>query len=171
MTSTTRTARRSSRFLSQFLGSIWALVITILATSLVSAQGGNISYIYDELGRLIAVVDQNGETARYAYDAVGNLLSISRQSSSTVSIIIFTPASGSVGSPVIIYGTAFSSAANQNTVTFNGLAATVVSASPTQIVTNVPVGATTGPIVVGSLQGRAFVEGDRRERWNYRVHL
>lgn len=40
-----------------------------------------INYSYDDLGRLIGVVDKNGDAATYSYDAVGNLLSISRYSS------------------------------------------------------------------------------------------
>ena len=53
----------------------------------------DITYTYDELGRLTAVVDPSGDTGIYTYDAVGNLLSIERQSSSVVSIIEFTPKS------------------------------------------------------------------------------
>src|SRR5689334_5659266 len=38
-----------------------------------------IQYVYDEIGRLIAVIDRSGDTATYTYDAVGNILSIGRQ--------------------------------------------------------------------------------------------
>jgi YD repeat-containing protein len=34
--------------------------------------------MYDEIGRLIAVVDPGGDTVTYTYDAVGNLLEIER---------------------------------------------------------------------------------------------
>ncbi|HKA19632.1 MAG TPA: Ig-like domain-containing protein [Blastocatellia bacterium] len=114
-----------------------------------------ISYLYDQLGRLVGVIDKDGNAATYAYDAVGNLLSISRQSPSQVSILQFTPSNGLAGASVSIYGTGFSATASQNTVTFNGTAATVVSASTTLIVTNVPSGATTGPIAVTSPIGSA----------------
>ena len=73
-----------------------------------SAHAADINYIYDELGRLRAVVDPNSDTAVYNYDAVGNLLSITRQASTLVSVIEFTPNSGPVGMTVIIYGTGFS---------------------------------------------------------------
>lgn len=44
------------------------------------AHAGNVQYLYDDLGRLIAVVDGTaGEAAIYQYDAVGNLLGIVRQ--------------------------------------------------------------------------------------------
>ncbi len=68
-----------------------------------TVRAADISYIYDELGRLRAVVDPGSDTAVYNYDAVGNLLSISRQSSSVVSIIEFTPDSGPVGTAVTIF--------------------------------------------------------------------
>ncbi len=114
-----------------------------------------ITYVYDELGRLVGVVDPNGETARYAYDAVGNLTSISRQSSAQISLIEFTPNNGPVGASVTLYGTGFSSVPSQNTVKFNGVTAAVLSATATGIVTSVPVGATTGLISVTSPAGTA----------------
>ena len=71
----------------------------------------------------------------------------------TVSIIEFTPDSGPVGAAVTIYGTGFSTTASQNTVTFNGVAATVTAATTTKISTSVPAGATTGPISVTTPSG------------------
>jgi len=124
------------------------LTLCVWAMS-VRGQTG-ISYVYDELGRLIAVTDPAGDTARYSYDAVGNILSISRYSSSTLSFISFNPTSGPIGATVTIYGTAFSTTPSQNTVTFNGTAATVVSSTATKIVTTVPTGATTGLISVAT---------------------
>ena len=106
------------------------------------------TYIYDDLGRLRAVVDPGGDTAVYSYDAVGNLLSISRQGSSLLSIIEFTPKSGPVGTTVNLFGTGFSTTPANNTVKFNGVTAAVTSATQTEIVATVPSGATTGPISV-----------------------
>ncbi len=132
--------------------SVVTLFLIFILTSLVVAQSG-ITYVYDELGRLIAVSDPSGDTARYSYDAVGNILSISRYSSSTLSLINFNPTSGPVGTSVTIYGTAFSTTPSSNTVTFNGVSATVVSSTTTQIVTTVPSGATTGLISVTTSAG------------------
>lgn len=115
-----------------------------------------ISYTYDALGRLVGVVDPAGETATYAYDAVGNLLSITRQSSSIVSIIGFTPNSGPIGTSVTISGTGFSTTPSENTVTFNGVAANVTSATATQIVATVPAGTTSGPIAITNPNGNAI---------------
>lgn len=114
-----------------------------------------INYVYDELGRLVSAIDQNGNAATYSYDAVGNLLSISRQDQTQAAIIRFSPASGSAGATVTIYGTGFSAQASQNTVTFNGTAASVAQSSMTHIVATVPVGATTGLIAVTSPVGSA----------------
>jgi YD repeat-containing protein len=107
-----------------------------------------INYVYDELGRLTAVIDSAGDTAIYRYDALGSILSISRQSSAPLSIISFTPQSGISGASVTINGTGFSATATDDSVQFNGVSANVVSATTTQIVATVPAGATTGPITI-----------------------
>ena len=142
------------------------LCFLLLLPVMSRGQSSNeIVYVYDELGRLVAVIDTASEAAVYSYDAVGNLLSISRYSASTVSIIEFTPNSGPVGATVTIYGTGFSVTPSQNSVTFNGVAATITSATATKIITTVPVGATTGPIAITTPAGSAtsstsFVVGD-----------
>src|SRR5206468_4165835 len=114
---------------------------------------GAVSYTYDRLGRLSAVIAHDGNAAIYTYDAVGNLLSIRRQGPGAVSITDFSPGSGTVGSQVTIYGVGFSSTPGNNTVTFNGTPATVTAATATQINTTVPVGATTGMITVTTSGG------------------
>jgi YD repeat-containing protein len=111
------------------------------------SRAQNTTYIYDELGRLVGVVNPTG-AAKYVYDATGNIISISRFSSTQVSIIEFTPKTGPTSATVKIYGTGFSATATQDKVEFNGLTATIQSASATEIVATVPVGATTGPIKV-----------------------
>lgn len=127
---------------------------TTVNFSLTAATNNNaVRYVYDELGRLVAVIDPAGDTARYVYDSVGNILSISRQSSSLVSVLEFTPKMGLAGTVVTIYGTGFSTTPSGNTVTFNGTAAVVSSSSATEIVTTVPVGATTGLISVTTSAG------------------
>jgi len=115
------------------------------------AQGsGNISYVYDQLGRLLAVSDpsQTNGTAVYSYDAVGNLTGITRQSATTLAILEFTPHSGAAGSAVTIYGTGFSTTPGANAVKFNGTTATVTAATATQLTVTVPTGASTGTISV-----------------------
>ena len=108
----------------------------------------DISYVYDDAGRLRAVIDPATDTAVYAYDAVGNLTGITRQLSTTKAVLQFTPASGPVGTTVTIYGTGFSATLASNVVKFNGTTATVLTASTTILTATVPAAATTGPISV-----------------------
>lgn len=72
---------RLHRVLSPLLGVLLAAV----------ALAGELSYVYDGLGRLTAVIDPATDTALYHYDAVGNLTGITRQSSATLSVISVTP--------------------------------------------------------------------------------
>ena len=61
----------------------------------------------------------------------------------------FSPVSGTVGTTITITGANFDSTTpSNNVVTFNGIPATVVSSSTTQIVTTVPTGATSGLITI-----------------------
>jgi YD repeat-containing protein len=127
--------------------------VTQLNLGLASVAPTSITYTYDELGRLTGVTDATGDTARYSYDAVGNVLSISRQNTSQVSLLEFTPNGGPVATPVIIWGTGFSPTAAENQVTFNGAAAVVSTASPSQLSVTVPSGATTGLIAITTPNG------------------
>lgn len=115
----------------------------------------DVIYLYDAAGRLVGVVDQTGAAAAYQYDAVGNILSVARLNPGTVSILAFTPISGSIGSTVVISGTGFSTTPSQNALTFNGTAATVSSSTTTQLVATVPIGATTGTLSVTTPNGSA----------------
>ena len=137
--------------------SCWLLLMFSLTTLMLSAQ--SVSYNYDELGRLVGVVDQSGNAARYTYDANGNVLSIARFSSNQVAILNFSPSSGPVGTSVTISGINFGTTLSDDLVSFNGVTASIVSASSNQIVAIVPSGATTGPINVGAPLGSATSSG------------
>jgi YVTN family beta-propeller protein/YD repeat-containing protein len=68
----------------------------------------------------------------------------------------FTPISGAVGDTVNVDGGGFDEMLTaSNAVAFNGVAAEIVSVTPTRIVTRVPSGATTGPIAVTTALGTA----------------
>src|SRR2546427_853736 len=90
-----------------------ALKATLLASavflSLVTAARAEIFYVYDDLSRLVAVVDEQGNAATYTYDAVGNILKIDRfdaaQQPGPVRITLVTPTAGKVGTQVQIFGT------------------------------------------------------------------
>jgi hypothetical protein len=60
----------------------------------------------------------------------------------------FSPASGVVGTTVVISGENFDPAAANNVVKFNGVAASVLTASATKLTAAVPADATTGKITV-----------------------
>lgn len=152
---TSRSARpvsASSRLVVGLVGGpmvrlILSGLVCLLAVNLVLAQ--QVTYIYDELGRLVGVIDPNGEAATYEYDAVGNILSIGRIPASTLKIIEFTPDKGPAGTQVTIHGKGFSGVPGQNTVKFsNNKTATVISESPTELTVEVPSMAFTGPIKV-----------------------
>ena len=120
-----------------------------------TSHTASIKYGYDDLGRLVAVEDKIGEAARYLYDASGNLLNISRHLPTQLSILEFTPRKGIEGTVVRIAGTGFSATTTENTVSFNGVAATINSANPSQLVVTVPAGVSTGPITVTTSLGSA----------------
>lgn len=69
-------------------------------------------------------------------------------SGSLPTIASLTPSSGAVGASVMIAGTNFSTTPANNIVKFNGVAATVTSATAMQLVVTVPAAATTGAITV-----------------------
>jgi YD repeat-containing protein len=115
-----------------------------------------VQYVYDDLGRLIAVIDSAGEAAIYTYDAVGNLQSITRSAAGQVAIFTFSPQKGSEGTAVTLRGIGFSPTPSQNQVVFGGgVTATVSGSTNTTIETIVPVGAVTGPISVTTPSGSA----------------
>ncbi|MGO9265477.1 MAG: IPT/TIG domain-containing protein [Candidatus Binataceae bacterium] len=108
-------------------------------------QSGSINYVYDAVGRLVAVYDGSGNAAVYNYDAVGNLLSIQNYSSNVMTAFLLSSTNAATGSSITVYGTDFCSTP---TLTFNGIGATVTASSLTQITAVVPSGATNGEVVV-----------------------
>ena len=68
--------------------------------------------------------------------------------STTPSITSLNPLSGQVGTSVAIMGTNFGATQGTSTVTFNGTAATPTGWSATSITAQVPLGATTGNVIV-----------------------
>lgn len=123
-------------------------------------QSGPVQYVYDALGRLVKVIDGQGNVAEYVYDAVGNILEIRRSTISGLAMFDFTPQGGAVGTTVTIQGQGFSPTPANNVVTFNGAAAAVTSATATSLVVTVPPGATTGPVAVTVSSNTATSSGN-----------
>jgi hypothetical protein len=123
------------------------------------APGQTVHYAYDAAGRLSVVADPRGDLAVYEYDAVGNLLSIQRigvgDVPEQVVIALVTPGVAPRGAVVSIFGKGFASSTDANAVTFNGIAAAVLMASPTRLTVRVPATATTGPIHLTTPLGAA----------------
>jgi trimeric autotransporter adhesin len=131
-------------------GLIFWFLLT-LASPLLGQTSTPVQYFYDDVGRLIRVVDGSGNVATYAYDAVGNLLSIVRSSvpaNNGLAILSFSPQSGTAGQIVTIQGQGFNTTAGSNSVQFNGVATAVTAATANTLTVTVPARATTGPISV-----------------------
>ncbi|MFJ9432553.1 RHS repeat-associated core domain-containing protein [Streptomyces sp. NPDC101490] len=109
----------------------------------------NAVYAYDAAGRLVGVTDPAGETARYRFDAAGNRLAVERFASASLSVLSMVPVRAAAGARVTLSGTGFAPAAVDNTVVLGGKPATVVSATATRLVVQVPAEAATGKAVVG----------------------
>src|SRR5262245_21561284 len=97
----------------------------------VCTSAGATSYVYDDAGRVIQILASDGSSIRYQYDSVGNMTSTIRVAAGAFAINSFAPASGNVGTSVTIDGAGFSGTIADNVVKFNGIVATVTSASPT----------------------------------------
>ncbi|HEX3480238.1 MAG TPA: IPT/TIG domain-containing protein [Kofleriaceae bacterium] len=130
------------------------------AQSTSSVSTGKIHYYYDPLGRLVQAAAADGTGVQYSYDPVGNITAIRRLAGDALSVVDFAPHTGPIGAPVTIYGSGFDPVAASNTVTFNGTAAPVNSASATTLGVVVPVGATSGKIAVSNALGNAISATD-----------
>lgn len=134
-----------SRGGAAFLRPLLAFTLLLLACPCALAT----QYIYDNVGRLVAVVPPNGSNiTQYSYDASGNVLSIHSIPPSQLAVFTVGPQQGTPGSQITIYGSGFSTTLANDTVSFNGATATVVSATATELVVDVPSGASSGPVSV-----------------------
>jgi YD repeat-containing protein len=144
--------RSFARVLLITLAAACLLLLTIsLSPPARARQGAGTTYVYDDTGRLRAVLSPNGDAAVYEYDAAGNLTAVRRLTSNDLEILTFTPRQGPVGTLVTIFGVGFNQGVNS--VSFNGSAAVIVSANQSSVVAVVPQGATTGPINVVTPHG------------------
>lgn len=136
-----------------------ALLLALGLAGWAQAQQPVIHYVYDDLGRLVGVVDPDGNAATYAYDAVGNILAISRHNAADtpgpVAITLVSPTKGKVGTEVLIFGRGFSADVTQNVISFAGAVVPVSAATPNSLTTSVPPGALTGFIMVTTPLGTA----------------
>ena len=121
-----------------------------MMTSPLHAQTAGVGFVHDENFRLTRVTDAAGNSAIYSYDSLGNLLSISHANvpANALAIFAFSPQQGPVGTIVTIQGQNFNPVAGSNSVQFNGMSTTVLSATATALTAAVPASATSGPLSV-----------------------
>ncbi|HTP64796.1 MAG TPA: IPT/TIG domain-containing protein, partial [Geobacteraceae bacterium] len=98
--------------------------------------------------QLVASVPAGATTGPISVTVLGQTVSSSTNFIIPPTITGVSPAGGPVGTTVTITGTGFDVTSANNTVMFNGTAAVVTSSTGTNIVTYVPMGATTGPVTV-----------------------
>jgi YD repeat-containing protein len=163
----TNTPKHIMRANQTALRSAMGMVVLIvsLVVSVGSLAADQAQYYYDELGRLVGVVNGQGDAAVYQYDAVGNLLKIDRFTTTGGNIGIFfvTPGSAIAKNPdgtpankqVEIRGFGYTSPPSSNQVAFNGTSAAVVSGTGSALLVTVPAGATTGSMTVTNANGTA----------------
>jgi len=96
----------------------------------------------------IVVPAPSGATTGLVLVTVGGISSNGASFAIGPAIFALLPASGPTGSTVTISGSNFGVSQGQNTVTFNGVAASPTIWGPTRIVAAVPSGASTGSVVV-----------------------
>ncbi len=98
--------------------------------------------------QLTAIVPSTATTGKITVTVNGNTATSTTDFVVLPSIISFTPAAGIVGTTVTITGTTFSATISDNIVRFNGVTATVTTATTTELTAVVPPTATTGTITV-----------------------
>ncbi len=107
------------------------------STSLIDELSEGEYYIagadFDNDGDIDIVATHVGENSVYWYENVEGVVS-----SSDVIITDVYPKSGAPGTNITLFGDNFSATTSSNTVTFEGTAATVVSATATKLVVTVP---------------------------------
>ena len=130
---------------------VWRVAVWLVVAQALFAQSPvSFRYFYDDANELFRVVDSTGTMIEYVYDPAGNIIQINRTTvaAGALSILNVTPMSGAPGNTITILGQGFSTVAANNVVKMNGVAATVVSATATQLVIQVPAGTTSGQITV-----------------------
>jgi len=106
------------------------------------------SYQYDADGRLLQIAPPTSSPSQYNYDALGNLTSVTGTPVGSLAIFSVAPGQGATGDSITINGQGFDANAANDQVKFHGTAATILAASPTQLIVAVPSGATTGAVTV-----------------------
>ncbi len=137
----------------RIIGAITALALVVVMTppGARAQQGGTTRFVYDDNGRLTAVISPSGEAAVYDYDAAGNFTAIRRISADALTLLAFFPHEGGAGDEITFVGTGFN--AGVTSVSFNGTSAQIANVTPSAVVAVVPDTATTGPVTIVTPRG------------------
>jgi YD repeat-containing protein len=139
----------------RFRNSLYAIFVSACVLFIAfPCYAADISYTYDDAGRLIRV-DYGPQLAeQFTYDSSGNLLRQEvGQLDEIPNITSVSQTSGPAGAQIVIIGTNLDG--SDTKVSFGGVEAAIISISDTQIVAVVPAGAITGPITVVNASGTA----------------
>ena len=125
----------SSRWVRQTLLLFFFILIVVPPTF------ADVSYVYDDLGRLVRVIRENGAAATYHYDAVGNLLQIIRETGiPQVSVVTAVSTStGDRGTTVSITITGFNFLGGSLSVTAPGVTLSNIQVTLDQIAVEVTI--------------------------------
>jgi YD repeat-containing protein len=130
---------------------VFAVICTASPLSVRAQQSSTTRYVYDDDGRLHAVIAPTGEAVVYEYDAAGNITSIQRLAADALALFAFSPHEGLPGDRVTFTGVGFG--AGVSNVSFNGASAQIISVAPSTVVAEVPAAATTGPVIITTARG------------------
>jgi YD repeat-containing protein len=130
------------------------LLVVVFSASVFSATAQPVNttrYVYDDNGRLHAVISSTGDAVVYEYDAAGNITAIRRLPANMLAILSFSPHEGLSGDEVTFIGVGFGGGVTN--VSFNGASASIVSVTASTVVAIVPAGATTGLVTLNTPTG------------------
>jgi len=120
------------------------------ANNMVSFNGGApVPAISSNATMIVTTVPSGATTGQIMTSTDGGPEITSPTSFTVLPQLTFSQLSGAVGTTITITGANFDSTTpSNNVVTFNGISATVISGSTTQITTTVPTGATSGLVTI-----------------------
>ncbi|MBZ5508483.1 MAG: hypothetical protein LAO78_23745 [Acidobacteriia bacterium] len=125
---------------------------TFTGATAVSFNGVAATFTVDPSGTITTTVPAGATTGRITVTTAGGPLVTTTRFTVTPAMSSFAPANGPVGTGVTITGTNFT---GTTAVSFNGVSATFTVNNSGTVTATVPFGATTGPIVVTTLDGTA----------------
>lgn len=134
---------------------------TTVPNNIVSFNGGTATVVNASATQLTVIVPATAFTGKI-YVTVNGQTGVSASdftkagSTSAPVIVSFTP-TGSIGDTIVIKGTNFSTTPSSNIISFNGVAATVVTATNTELTVIVPL-ATTGKLTL-NVSGNSTTTG------------